>query len=195
MDARVRYTKQVIKEQMAALLKEKSIARITVKELCQRAEINRATFYKYYDNPYDLMDKMMQELLDELEEKILREKPKNFRDVFYVVLEDIQRNFTYYQLLFSANGDEKFRKRLFSLCYGDNIRTIRNLFPDMPQARQEWLYYFVANGCNGILMDWIKNGRQEPVEELVRFAGDLVLTINTHLVFSTKGDRESAPRL
>lgn len=186
MDARIRYTKHVIKEQMAVLLGEMDISKITVKELCRRAEINRATFYKYYDNPYDLMDKMMQELLDELEEKIVTAEPKSFQDVFYVVLADIQENFTYYQLLFSADGDEKFRKKLFSICYGDNIRTIRLLFPDMPQAEQEWLYYFVANGCNGILMDWIKNGRRESIEQLVQFAGDLILTINTHLSLKEK---------
>lgn len=183
MDARIRYTKQVIKEQMTALLGEKSLSKITVKELCQRAEINRATFYKYYDNPYDLMDKMMKELLDELERRILQAEPQDFRDVFYVVLDDIQQKFAYYQVLFSANGDEKFRKRLFSLCYGDNMQTICRLFPGLPQAQQEWLYYFVANGCNGILMDWIKNGRQESIEETVRFAGNLILTINNHFSY------------
>ena len=51
-DARVRYTRRVIKESFLALLHEKPINKITVKEVCEAAEINRATFYSHYTNKY-----------------------------------------------------------------------------------------------------------------------------------------------
>ena len=47
-DARVRYTVHMIQNIFLELLKEKPIAKITVKEICERAEINRSTFYKHY---------------------------------------------------------------------------------------------------------------------------------------------------
>lgn len=181
MDARTRYTKHVINEEMLRLLGEKPLSKITVTEICQGAEINRATFYKYYDNPYDLMDQMMQTLLDELEQKIVQSKPTGFRDIFYVVLRDIEERFSLYQVLFSTNGDDKFRRRLFSICYGDNIRVICELFPGLSEAKREWMYYFIANGCNGMLMNWIQNGRKESIEEMVAFAGLLVESINKNL--------------
>lgn len=43
-DARVRYTKMRIREAFFQCLREKPVSRITVKELCDTAEINRATF-------------------------------------------------------------------------------------------------------------------------------------------------------
>ena len=63
LDARIRYTKMVIQESFAALLKERPINRITVKEICEGAEINRATFYKYYADAYDLLDKIEEQVL------------------------------------------------------------------------------------------------------------------------------------
>ena len=45
-DARVRYTVHMIQNVFLELLKEKPVAKITVKEICEHAEINRSTFYK-----------------------------------------------------------------------------------------------------------------------------------------------------
>jgi len=46
-DARTRYTLKVIEKSLITLLKEKPMNKITVKELCELAEINRATFYTH----------------------------------------------------------------------------------------------------------------------------------------------------
>ena len=43
-DARVRYTKMVVKESLMELLRVKPVAKVTVTEICERAGINRATF-------------------------------------------------------------------------------------------------------------------------------------------------------
>ena len=43
-DRRIRYTKQAIKDSLFALMQETPVEKITVKELCAAADINRATF-------------------------------------------------------------------------------------------------------------------------------------------------------
>ena len=58
-DARVKYTKMIIEKSFVELLKVKQLNKITVKELCDLSEINRSTFYKYYDDIFDLFDKMI----------------------------------------------------------------------------------------------------------------------------------------
>ena len=47
-DARVRYTQKVLKDSLLQLLEKKPINKITVKEVCELAELNRATFYAHY---------------------------------------------------------------------------------------------------------------------------------------------------
>ena len=62
-DARVRYTRRVIKESFLSLLSEKPVNKITVKEVCEAAEINRATFYSHYSDCFALMESIEQEIL------------------------------------------------------------------------------------------------------------------------------------
>ena len=63
-DARVRYTQRVLKESFLSLLREKPVNKITVKEVCELAELNRATFYAHYSDCFALMESIEQELLD-----------------------------------------------------------------------------------------------------------------------------------
>ena len=50
LDARKRYTQMVLKQSFLELLKEKPVSRITVKEVCALAQLNRATFYAHYSD-------------------------------------------------------------------------------------------------------------------------------------------------
>ena len=54
-DARVRYTKMVVKSSLLELMQTKPVAKITVTEICEKAGINRATFYSHYSDPTDLL--------------------------------------------------------------------------------------------------------------------------------------------
>ena len=47
-DRRVAMTKRMLKDALTDLLREVDIYHVSIRELCQRADINRTTFYKYY---------------------------------------------------------------------------------------------------------------------------------------------------
>ena len=57
-DRRVRKTREQLRHGLAELLCEKSIREITVKELVERVDINRSTFYLHYSDIYDMMEKI-----------------------------------------------------------------------------------------------------------------------------------------
>ena len=64
MDRRIRYTKKIIKETFLNLLEEKELNKITVSEICRISDINRATFYRYYLDVFDLFDKIQDEFVE-----------------------------------------------------------------------------------------------------------------------------------
>lgn len=177
MDARSRYTKNIIKESFLSLLNTHPLNKITVKEICELSEINRATFYKYYENAYDLLDKLEQEILNKLLSNIETSPKNNLGTIFRIVLNDIKNNYDEYKVLFAAHG-ETFKDRIFAICYGDNMNTINALFPDASNQHKEWLYYFIAEGCNGVLNKWIENKMSDDIEEIVTFCEQLILNIN-----------------
>ena len=47
-DQRTQLTYSLLRQAFTDLLKQKPIQRITVKELCQKAGVNRSTFYAHY---------------------------------------------------------------------------------------------------------------------------------------------------
>ena len=57
-DRRVRRTRMRLQQAMLELLKEKDARSITVRELTQRADVNRGTFYAHYKDVFDLLDQM-----------------------------------------------------------------------------------------------------------------------------------------
>lgn len=65
-DARVRYTKMMIRNSLLELLSTKPIAKITVTEICERAGINRATFYAHYSDPSDLLHGLESEIIEDV---------------------------------------------------------------------------------------------------------------------------------
>lgn len=57
-DQRTTLTRQLLKNALMDLLKDNRLNKITVKEICKKAELNRATFYRYYGSPFDLIDEI-----------------------------------------------------------------------------------------------------------------------------------------
>lgn len=173
-DARVRYTKMVIKDRFAALLEKKPLNKITVKELCESAEINRATFYRYYRDPYDLMENLEREFLGELLDAIREPGRRSFRETLVRILREIEKNGGLYRVLFSENGDPHFPNRIFDLCYQNSSVDVAETFQSLSPSQRKWLYYFTAMGCGGVLEQWMRGGMAEPAEEVAEFAAALL---------------------
>lgn len=179
-DARVRYTKRAVKDAFVTLLKKKPLNKVTVKEICALAEINRATFYKYYRDPFDLLDHIEAEMLAQMQNN-LKSSSSSFREVFLLIMASIQRDGEMYQTLFSENGDSKFPERIFSLYYEHIAKDISRNFPQLSPVQQEWLYYFMSQGCCGILQRWVSSGMRERAEEVADFAGRLITDVTRQL--------------
>ena len=63
MDYRIEKTKRSIYDAFISLRENKPLEKLTVKELCEAADINKSTFYVYYHDVYDLSDKIENEII------------------------------------------------------------------------------------------------------------------------------------
>ena len=180
-DARVRYTKKIIQESFLKLIKEIPINKITVKSICEMAEINRATFYKYYTDPFDLMRQIEDELIVAMEKHIKFSDDKNITQTILVILESLKESSEIYMSLFYKNGDSAFINRVLKESFRIKQTSMNNLFPDMSQTQQEWFYCFMTHGFISILTTWIYNGMKEEPLEVAQFINRLNNTILTDL--------------
>ena len=66
MDMRVVKTRRAIRNALIELVEEKDVGKITVKELCERAEISKPAFYSHYGNIYDVVDEVENEVVQKV---------------------------------------------------------------------------------------------------------------------------------
>ena len=63
---RVRMTKRLMQEALLEHLELNTLENITITSLCDPADVNRSTFYKYYKEPADLLKEIEQDFLDRI---------------------------------------------------------------------------------------------------------------------------------
>ena len=184
-DRRVKYTKMVIKESFINLLEKKDLSRITVKEICEDADINRATFYSHYTDVYDLLKKIENELLENVNAQLsqLYEKGKKVNEVDLAerIFDYIKENAKLCRLLLSERGDISFQKKVMIIAY-DKI--INELTDNNKISREdaEYVYSFAITGCIGIVQKWFNdNMKKSP-----RFMAEMVIRLTLGLINISK---------
>lgn len=168
MDVRTRFTKMAIEDAFISLLEEKPLRGITVKELCERAQINRGTFYRYYRDPVDLLESIEERIIEEIAASITV-APSDLESHFVALLHDIKGAHRKYRALFSENGDQGFLLRFVTLSYERASVDLGQRARSIDGAKNEWLFSFLMQGCSGVISTWIDNGMMEPPEEVATF--------------------------
>jgi len=176
IDRRVRRTKKLLLQGLTQLMSEKKINKITVKELTDLVDINRATFYLYYKDIFDMVDKIESDMFEDFSEafkKFSKETATydNMLSFFTYVFEFVKDNSSMFKILLGPDGDysfiEKFKK------------VIKNDHPpfDSTKMRIEAYYFtpFVTSGCIGAIQQWLEDDMETCPKEMAIFVTELIL--------------------
>ena len=167
-DARVRYTKMVLQNSMLVLLQDRSIRRITVTDLCQMAEINRATFYKHYYDVYDLLEKIEADVLNYIRESAMVIRDGNASNTLTTLLEQMLEKHSDYAVLFSENGNPYFSEKISECLYEEIAPYVKQRMPEIPDTEKELIYGFLERGGSGIIDRWLRQGMVQSPERVVQ---------------------------
>lgn len=166
---KTRYTRMVLQESLFELMKEKPITKITIKELCENADINRTTFYSYYNDQYDLLRKIEDEALSWVKEALSNLISQTDKYETMKILEGIFQYFVenskHFQILMSEQGDINFQKQLFTLIYQECGISF-SVAADSHLNTDEDYFIFVVNGSIGLIQHWLKNGITKSAKEM-----------------------------
>jgi len=176
-DARVRYTKMRIREAFFQCLREKPVSRITVKELCDIAEINRATFYIHYRDPFDLLEKLEEETLAGLRRMISEREIHGEDGLLLTMLQGMRSEKSETGLLASRNGDPNFGARISALFYETYLPRLEKQLPGCTDAQRHAIYRFITGGCANLLTDWVNRGMREKPEEVAKQMKELTAAV------------------
>ncbi len=177
-DRKTRYTRKVLQDSLIETMKEKPITKITIKEICEKADVNRTTFYAHYTDQYDLLRKIEDDVLSWLKEAIITIMGKTDKSGTIEVLERICQfvveNSRHLQVLMSEQGDIDFQKELFTLIYSGMSSPYA---VNMALGKNEDAFIFVVNGSVGLIRHWLKNGFNKSAKEMAETIYDMTSPI------------------
>lgn len=169
-DRKSKYTRMVLQDSLMELMHVKPITKITVKEICAHADINRTTFYTHYGDPYDLLHVIEDTTLawaEEMLERLLESDKQGAMRIIENIFAYFVENSHHIQILMSEQGDIEFQKKLLSLIYSYCSKTLAD-----PQQKNysdevnEFHFVFAVSGSVGIIQHWLKTGLQASPKEM-----------------------------
>ena len=165
-DRRVTMTRRLLKDALIELLREQSIYQISIRELCQRADVNRTTFYKYYGSQFDLLSDIENDIIAFVDSTVKTHaaSPEQIIKALCVYLED---NLELARLIITNNIDPAFPQKLFS---SEIVRDVvrKNYAHTHDDTEVEYLYNFITYGAFRMLCLWLNKDKREPPETLAR---------------------------
>lgn len=167
MDNRVRYTKAVLQQALLNILKNKSIDKVTIKELCEEAQVNRGTFYLHYSTPNDL--------LMEIEQQFVTESMTMFKPYFHngyeidymaELFSGILRNPDVCRIIMGKNGNPRFLDRMKELVHPVIVDGWCKEFPRYQRKDLDYVFDFIFAGSMELILGWIDDDKCLSTQEL-----------------------------
>lgn len=162
-----KYTQQVIMQSLLKILREKSIDKITVKDICEMCEINRNTFYYYYSDIYQVLEALMNDETN----KSLHDEIK--ADYFYE--EYLKR----YQLIIENKKaiwhiyNSKHRDIVLKYFYAITENFVEKYVIEETKNSKlskediDFIVDFYSNSIIGNTLKWLSDGMQDKQEKLI----------------------------
>jgi AcrR family transcriptional regulator len=166
-DRRYVRTQKHLATALITLLETKNINQISVQELSDLADINRATFYLHYKTPYDLLIYLENNILDLIFTLYKNHNPMNNDDFLLSLYKCIAENREFLTILLNPNAGSSFWDRL-----SGQIKNQYNFLwtPHMKYLTQCELNYlgsFIIDGYISVMKLWLLNGMQETPDEML----------------------------
>ncbi len=163
---KTQYTQMVLSDALMELMEQKNISKITVKELCVKADINRTTFYAHYTDPNDLLHKIEADVLLSVNKAVSSlhcpMDKSNIIQILQELLQYIADNNKHIQILLSERGDVDFPKELFKMIF----EKCELVALEPYSSTKEFYFIFVLNGSVGLIQHWLKSGLTKSANEM-----------------------------
>ena len=178
-DRRSRRSRRLMKEGLLQLMQEKRFSEITVRDITERMDLNRGTFYLHYPDTSALLQSVEEDMLAEAQALVdahMAESTaeRTLRPVLLPILNYVVEHRTTIGTLLDSAAAGSFVDKLQGLIYRNGVRLTEAWFRDVSPEKLDYLMSFITYGLIGLVKEWFGRGMDLPGEELVAMADQLV---------------------
>ena len=175
-------TKAALEESLKRLLLKKPLDKITITDITTDCGISRMAFYYHFKDIYDLVEwSCVEDGTKALQGKKTSESwTEGLTQIFEAVLE----NKTFIMNVYRNVDRERIENYLFKLTYDLIVGVVEEKSKglNITEEDKKFIADFYKYGFVGIMLEWIREGMKENIEDLVRMM-DLTLhdTVTTSI--------------
>ncbi|WP_265457260.1 TetR/AcrR family transcriptional regulator [Enterococcus sp. HY326] len=163
---RTLYTKKVIREAFLELLSQQELSKITVTEITEKAEINRGTFYKYFQDPLDLFQTIEEELTAEILPLMQLRSSDDLAIWLQRFIAVLNQNKVVSLTLLKSSSTTLFVTTIFSEVHDLAISQFSQMFDETNPIVLELFFTYFAKGTIGMIVEWMQLDSDISVEEI-----------------------------
>ncbi len=176
-DLRVRRTRKLLQEALLEASSEKGFAHVTVRDIAERAMVNRATFYRHFEDKYDLLAHHIGELsamIDLAEEEATPSvEPVSSPDTppagLVRLLRHMQANGRFYRVMLGRQGDPAFCAQSFRKYIEEGFRRMlpaQAHLADPSRPPLDLAASYVLHAGVGAIAWWLENDQRYTPEQM-----------------------------
>lgn len=183
-DLRVRRTRKLLQKALIELTIEKGFADVTVRDISERAMVNRSTFYRHYLDKYDLLSQYIEELselIDAQDEEVswadMPDQPPDQPPAGLVrILKHIQANADFYRVMLGKKGDPALCAESFRRFIDKQFRRmVSGEAPQVDPSRPpiDLSVSYILHAGIGAIVWWLENDQPVPPEQVAVWLNQL----------------------
>lgn len=151
-------------------MRKKKTDKISVKDICEGAEVNRSTFYLHYTEPNDILIELEDETIAQVKQALstigqLDEDADGVQHYLLSFLRHVQLHGELYRTFLVENSDPHFQRKLQEAAMELVITAFQVEIP--PEQRQS-AYLFLVSGSVEVLINWIRSDFAVPEKTICR---------------------------
>jgi AcrR family transcriptional regulator len=175
INQRVMLTKRLIREALLEMLKTNNIKKISIRELCQVAGINRTTFYNHYGSQYDVLNEIAEMYIQNTSFAIINDisQNKGIDECLTQVLQYMKDNLEFAKLVFEQDNYDLITHITISLPQFDKM-VIEHLPKDLDLDNKKATASFVQHGTVRLIKEWIFSDCLKSPQEETKLILDIV---------------------
>ena len=179
-DRRVIKTKKAIRNAFIKLLVQKDYNEITIKNIADEADVDRKTVYNYYSGIYEIREELENDLiklLDEATQKInFKQHISNPLEIFEILTDIINSNIELYSNLFKLEAKSYIVRKIMKSLIIRVKQELQTLpYEKLDEKKLDLVAQFITSGMVAAYQYWFNSNRLQPLEELSKEVGELVL--------------------
>lgn len=162
-------TKRKLSKSLISLLTSKSITEIDVSELCEKAGINRTTFYKHYTSLYHLLDELIVQFFKKIETLFLSlSSGENTASKVAYLLKYLKQNREFVTIIMNNNSFSSISERLIQLNFICNLINSNIQYRKNAYVSEDYYVDFIISGWIAAIRRWVNENCDLDVNTLAR---------------------------